>query len=325
MEESFEHRPLLDRDLLRVLQKRHDFPSALHIALQLGAFGLCIWLVVATSSFAPAAIPAAVLLGAVWASLFAPFHEFTHQTPFRSRRLNLIGAWLTGIPFGMTPTTYREFHFAHHRFTHDPEKDPELGGNATLASWPANPRSWFWMITGLGLLWLKIGLMFRLALLSSANSELPYPWDQRDEWARIIWENRLLALVWTGLAILTLVGVRGAGWVLVALIPCHVFQSIWLTTEHTGLPFQGTILNRTRTVYTSAFIRWWLWNMNYHAEHHAWPAIPWHALPLVHQRVADNLEHESWGYWRLQLDVLHRNSLPDGGRPLEAEKVGRAL
>jgi len=59
--------------------------------------------------------------------------------------------------------------------------------------------------------------------------------------------------------------------------------------------------------------------MNYHTEHHAWPAIPWHALPAVHQRVAGNLEHESWGYLRLQRDVLHQNQMPDGARPIAPE------
>jgi fatty acid desaturase len=66
-------------------------------------------------------------------------------------------------------------------------------------------------------------------------------------------------------------------------------------------------------------VQWWLWNMNYHTEHHAWPSIPWHALPAVHQRIAGNLEHEAWGYLRLQRDVLHQNQMPDGARPIASE------
>src|SRR5450759_2664042 len=100
MEESFENRPLLDRDILRSLQKRQNLPSLIRLALQLGAFALCIALVVYTSAFPVVAFFAAILLGAVWTTLFAPFHECTHQTAFRSRRLDAIGAWLTGIPFG---------------------------------------------------------------------------------------------------------------------------------------------------------------------------------------------------------------------------------
>jgi len=75
----------------------------------------------------------------------------------------------------------------------------------------------------------------------------------------------------------------------------------------------------------SAFIRWWLWNMNYHAEHHAWPAVPWYALPAVHERITAHLDHQAQGYWRLQLDVLRRNNLPDGSQSIQAEKGNVAM
>jgi hypothetical protein len=31
------------------------------------------------------------------------------------------------------------------------------------------------------------------------------------------------------------------------------------------------------------------------------------------------LEHQSWGYWHLQLDVLHQNNLRDGAQPIATE------
>lgn len=46
--------------------------------------------------------------------------------------------------------------------------------------------------------------------------------------------------------------------------------------------------------------------MNYHAEHHAWPAVPWdELLPVLHLHVGKHLAHEGPGYGRLQRDVLH--------------------
>ena len=319
MEENFEYRALLDRDLLRSLQKREDFPSIVHLSLQLGAFVIAIGLVVYVAPVPLMAFLAALALGAIWTALFAPFHECAHQTAFLTRRFNTVGAWLTGIPFGMAPTVYREFHFEHHRYTHDPDKDPELAGPGAFAEWPRAPLAWAMMIAGLWLLWLKVRLMFRLALSSSAHTKLPPPFDDPDLHSTFIRESRIVASVWGVLAILALIGVRGAGWVVFALVPCHVLQAIWLTTEHKGLPHGGTIISRTRTIYTSTFVQWWLWNMNYHTEHHAWPSIPWHALPAVHQRIAGNLEHESWGYLRLQRDVLHQNQMPDGARPSASE------
>ena len=73
--------------------------------------------------------------------------------------------------------------------------------------------------------------------------------------------------------------------------------------EHTGLPNEGSILARTRTMQTWPFFSWWLWNMNFHAEHHAWPAVPWYGLPALHREVAEHLDATERGYARLQFNV----------------------
>ena len=75
MEQSFETRPLVDREILRALQRREDLPSLIRLGLQLGAFALAIVMVVYASSSPVTAIPATLLLGAIWTTLFAPFHE----------------------------------------------------------------------------------------------------------------------------------------------------------------------------------------------------------------------------------------------------------
>jgi len=93
------------------------------------------------------------------------------------------------------------------------------------------------------------------------------------------------------------------GWVLFAGLLSHMFQAIWVTTEHTGLPNDGSILARTRTMQTWPFFSWWLWNMNFHAEHHAWPAVPWYRLPALHQEVDEHLDATERGYARLQFKV----------------------
>jgi Fatty acid desaturase len=185
MEESFEYRSLLDRDALRTLQTRKDLPSVIHLGLQVGAFLACIALLVYVSSFPLAAFVTALALGAVWTTFFAPFHESAHQTAFRTRRLNSIAGWITGIPFGMGLTVYREFHFEHHRYTHIPDKDPELAGNATFGQWPITPSAWAYMVAGLWLLWLKVRLMFRLAVSSAAHAELPPPFADPDLRVRV--------------------------------------------------------------------------------------------------------------------------------------------
>jgi len=305
MDESFEPRPLLDRDTLRAVQQRHDAPSLVRLILHLGAFLLCAGVVVTVSPYPLVAALFTVLLAAIWATLFAPFHECTHQTAFRSRELNTLGAWLTGIPFGMAPAVYRAFHFAHHRYTHDPQRDPEIGGAPDqLARWPTNTRAWLFLISGLWLLMLKVRTLVQVSLLPPAKRTQIAPWAPPEQGDRIVRETRMVALFWGALVVAALFGAPGARWLLLALVLSHLFQAVWLTTEHTGLPYEGTILARTRTMLPAPWVRWWLWNMNYHAEHHAWPAIPWHQLPAVHERVAKHLDNKAEGYWRLQVNVL---------------------
>jgi fatty acid desaturase len=70
---------------------------------------------------------AVVLVGAIQHRLAGLGHEASHETLFRDRVLNdLAGDLLCLFPLLATVHTYRLFHMAHHRFTNDPERDPDL-------------------------------------------------------------------------------------------------------------------------------------------------------------------------------------------------------
>ena len=61
---------------------------------------------------------------------------------------------------------------------------------------------------------------------------------------------------------------------------------LYLLAEHTGCPMVPEMLENSRTVHTNAVVRFLAWNMPYHAEHHAYAAIPFHALPRTHAALA---------------------------------------
>lgn len=294
MDESFEDRPLFDRETLRELQRRSDGPSALRLTLHLGVFAAGVALVVLSPS-AWLQLLAALPLAPIWASLFAPFHECIHRTAFRSRRLNALGAWLTGIPFGMAPAVYRAFHFEHHRYTQDPTRDPEIAAAPELLSpWPRNRRSWLLLASGFSYLMLKLRLMLRFSFRPASGWDFA-PWA-RKEHERIAWESRAVAICWVALPVALLAGWAPAAGLLLALTLSHPVFALWVSTEHRGLPHEGSMLARTRAIRSHRVVRWFIWNMNYHAEHHGWPSIPWHRLPEAHGRVADELEHGATGY-----------------------------
>lgn len=71
-------------------------------------------------------LPAMILHGAVMALLFAPAHECSHATPFRSRWLNESVYWLVCLIYILPPSMFRHSHLAHHRYTQIRGSDPDM-------------------------------------------------------------------------------------------------------------------------------------------------------------------------------------------------------
>jgi MocE subfamily Rieske [2Fe-2S] domain protein len=63
-------------------------------------------------------------------------------------------------------------------------------------------------------------------------------------------------------------------------------QPIYGYTQHAGLA-ENVLDHRLncRTVYMNRIHRFLYWNMNYHVEHHMFPLVPYHNLPLLHEIV----------------------------------------
>lgn len=86
----------------------------------------------------------------------------------------------------------------------------------------------------------------------------------------------------------------------------HGLLSTYLVMEHNGLPHEGNILERTRSIRTNKVVNYLLWNMPYHAEHHAYPAVPFHALPLLHEEIKEELVHKEDGLPMLHYEAVRR-------------------
>lgn len=106
----------------RILQKS-DRAGLVHLAWLVSAIlFFSIILLLQPQFYQLAMVPQGILL----VFLFTTLHETIHQTAFKSERLNTLVATFCGVIIFLPPTYFRHFHFAHHRHTHDPEKDPEL-------------------------------------------------------------------------------------------------------------------------------------------------------------------------------------------------------
>jgi fatty acid desaturase len=288
--------PLLPTPLLRHLSRRSDGRGALqtaaHLAL-LGASSLLVWL---SLPHWPLLIPAMALQGVIIVTMFAPMHECVHRTAFASRTANDVVGWFAGVLSFYNSTFYRYFHAWHHRYTQDPARDPEL-------IYPKAASRWQYLkeITGLNF-WVRRALDYpRLALGLARN--LPFvPQEARGAIALSMSAQLLIYLA--GLVSIAL-GAQAVlyFWFLPALLAQPVLRAL-LIVEHSGCSHDGDGRINTRTTLTSFPIRLLMWNMPYHAEHHRYPAVPFHQLPSLHRAIGDKFAHVATGYVAANLAVI---------------------
>lgn len=298
----------LSREQLRPLLQRTNGPGLVHLAVQ---STLLLTSASATLALAQqghwAWIVAVTVCGFAVALFFPSLHESGHKTAFASNWLNSATCWVSAILMLQAPSFFREFHWAHHRHTQDREHDPEISAAPEmLAAWPRNPVVYLALVSG-QLLWSG-KLMFTLscAVLPTGLWERIYPFIRPPLRSRIAWESRFVVILLTAFVGLGLQYLPGFAELLLAWPIAHVVLGFYLMTEHTGLPHDGSQAHRTRSVRSSRGFEWLMWNMPYHAEHHSHPAVPFHALPALKDKLAPELEHEVAGYVRFHVGAIAR-------------------
>ena len=269
---------------LRLLQ-RSDRKGLVHLAGHLAALGITGSAIALEAPGWPVLLlPHAILL----AFLFCLLHEAIHRTPFRSGWLNTAAARGAGLAVFLPPTWFRHFHLAHHRHTHDPERDPELARPL-----PRSKRGLAWHIAG-GSYWAREGRML-FVNAAGRNRDAFVPASARGALAR---EARWFLLLYAGAAALSVwMGTTALLWLwLLPLMLGQPFLRLYLLAEHTGCPHVPDMLRNTRTTFTNPLVRFVAWNMPYHVEHHVHPVVPFHKLPAFHNILQDDLTVTANGY-----------------------------
>jgi len=281
----------LRADTLLPLSAKTDAAGVRRAAAHLGAIfvaAVFVWLALPSLW----AIVPLVLLGYLQGFLFSILHETAHCTAFKTRRLNTVLGHFAGFALLLPYEYLRAFHWDHHRYTHDPDRDPELalGPPTTVA----------------GLLWVWSGVPMwigrvRMLLTHGLLNQVVEPWVKADKTRMIIHEARYYLAAYA-LVVLLALAVVPAGlsivfwlWLLPMAIG-HLFLRPYLLSEHTGCELGSNMLANTRTTYCNAFIRFFAWNMPFHTEHHAYPSVPFHALPALNAHLAPHLVNTEQSY-----------------------------
>lgn len=300
MRGSFQSTDADTRALVRSLATRSDGPATVRFATQFGLLLLAFaGALLAGAGVVPTwvALPSCALFAVLHIALFATVHETAHRTAFATAWKNEAACWLAGLPIFYVPALFRSFHFAHHRHTHDPAHDPEIRLLGRPA--PNTVGHWFWYVnflSGAPLAMVKSMLIFSAAIGHGwLVWGLVMPWVPERHRREVRWHARVGVLFWGLVITAGILWNPGFLWLLATTVPGHALNALSLLSEHTGLPHEGEALARTRTTITSRLWRWLLWNMPYHAEHHAWPSVPFHALPALHAALTVP-RHISQGY-----------------------------
>ena len=90
----------------------------------------------------------------------------------------------------------------------------------------------------------------------------------------------------------------------IPVVLAQPFLRALLVAEHTGCSQDQNGLSNTRTTAASFPIRLLMWNMPFHAEHHLYPAVPFHHLPALHGQVRDRLLYLAPGYRAANRDIV---------------------
>ena len=279
--------------------ERRDGPgiafTAAHAAL-IVLTGWVLWRTLGTAWAAPATIVHGILI----VHLFAPFHESTHYTAFRTRWLNTATGWVTGLVLMLPPTVFRYQHTAHHKYTQDVERDPQMI--------PIGEHRW-------GFLYYASGVPYFRGILSGL---LRQPFGRLNSAERRDVPPAMLGAVqreawifWCVYLLLAAVSIHFESWLAVQLwllprLAGEPLMRVIRMSEHVGCARVPSMLENTRTVFTTAPLRLLAWNMAYHTAHHALPQAPFFRLGALDAVLREHVAETREGYVDFVRTHFHR-------------------
>jgi len=289
---------IIPRADLKRLARRNDHVGLLFLAFHVGAIGCTGWLVHASLGTAWI-VPAIFVHGAVLATLFAPLHETSHGTAFKSVWLNEAVLWLCGLIYIFPPHWFRYHHAFHHTYTQVRRMD-----SAMVLPRPITLGQYLFYCTGLMVWRRNLSYLFSHALGRIDPAERSYA--PEDQFPLLIRQARVMLAIYSVVAIVAIVYGSWAP-VIYWLLPRFAGESYarWIrVAEHTGCAEGLDPRINTRTTLTNPLIRLLWWNMPYHAEHHLCSFIPFHALPQFHRQAGNKLTVSDGGYFKVHADLF---------------------
>jgi fatty acid desaturase len=273
------------RKRMKQLMRRKDGPAIRDTALWLallagfGFGGYWFW-----GSWA--CVPFFLCYGVLYGSASdSRWHETGHGTAFRTQWLNDAVYQVASFMNMKEATFWRWSHARHHTDTIIVGRDREIA-----AMRPPDVLRLALNLVGIREAIRNVVSVGRHAagrLTAEEVTFIPEP-----ERRRVYREARVWAACY-----LTVIGaaVYLGSWLPLMYVGLPTLYGFWLgylfgVTQHAGLA-ENVLDHRlnSRTIYMNPMLRYLYWNMNYHVEHHMFPMVPYHALPMLHAELLHDM------------------------------------
>ena len=321
------YRTPVDHEVMRQLMERNDFKGWKQTLLHLGWFfatagtAFAVFLNIDETNWLwgiPLLVVALFLHGTIgpFMGLIA-VHELQHRTVFKSRKLNEFFEKLYAFISWSDYLWYQQSHTLHHMATCHADYDGEVLLPVRFSL--KKPKVWLNLLA-----WDPRVTLNRLRLIVRHARE-----DIRGDWynhvlpaedVRLRRRHRNWArLLLIGHSSLALVFILTGNWFLIVVFTLGTQYCAWLgflcgIPQHYGLnPNIPDFRQNTRTFTCSWLPAFYYWNMQYHLEHHMYPAVPFYNLPRLRAEIEHDLPPAPHGLvatWQHML-ALKRDILAD--------------
>lgn len=236
-------------------------------------------------------------------------HELFHQRVVSNKKLNLLLYQVCSYLTWSNPYYFSKSHLYHHSNTFSPD-DVEVNN--------ALPESFYSLI---GLILVDFGLLLRRCIYALANAcglevffTPVFNVRKVNQKAKTACREARALLAFNGCFYALLVfslDAWTAVFVFLSSFTATFLNRFLASTQHEGLSGfadQGPFLH-SRTILLPVWLEFFYANMNYHAEHHFKPSVPFYNLPELHSRLRQEGLSNEVGFSSYFLSYIKNNVL----------------
>lgn len=220
-------------------------------------------------------------------------HDCAHYTFFKKKLACRILGGLWGSILWVNYSLYRCLHLEHHKYTNVP-------GDTQRARVYKNNLHYL-----LSILHFKFIYRFiELSVKAIFNNHVYCAKSKKIRLAIKIDSILLLSILLIEIIIFTLYPIKFIHLYILPMIFYLIITFFLTTAEHAGCDLTCDKTLNVRSIKSNFIFRLLFWNFNFHAEHHAYPAIPSANLAKVHKLIGSSFPYIEQSYIKLHIKLF---------------------